>query len=50
VLSLNERLKQLFREEREKLGDFPSPDADFIAYERALERLKEEESTSYFEN
>ncbi len=39
---MEERLKKLFKEEREKIGDFPSPDADFIAYERALKRLEEE--------
>jgi len=39
---LDERLKQLFKEERKKLGDFPSSDADFIAYEKALKRLEKE--------
>lgn len=43
--TVDERLKQLFKEERDKLGRFHSPDADFIAYERALKRLEEEKQS-----
>lgn len=41
----DERMKQLYQEEREKLGEMNNPEYDFIALEIAWKRREEEKKT-----